>query len=362
HLLFTGSRHIPPGKAEQYIESMGGSFIGHTNRDFCYIGVTIPGPGWQRAEDILYDMVAKPLFYPEEVEKQRKVVLLEEKEKRTDPEKALIDNIFARSYGSHPYKNSIVGKESDITGFTREDAISFYGRTWTPSNMTVVMVGDVRPAEARAAVEKTFGTLPPAGFRRPKVPSEPFQVIKREIKAEMPVSVGYAAMGWHICAASDDDIYPLDVLGAVLGNGRGSRLFLDLREREGLVYEISTRLFPLKDPGILMIVATLKPDDTGDFVDEVLKQVNRLKDEPVSDEELSRAIKEIESTHLINIETAEGQAFSLGYWATVYGGADLSQYIHNIRKVTAQDIRRVAQKYLGEGDYTLSEINPRNQQ
>ncbi len=361
HLLFTGSLHVPPGKAEEYMEGIGGELTGHTGRDYSYIGVTLAGPGWERALDILFDLAAYPSFRPEQVEKQRKVVLLEVNQRDREPDVLLIDNLFEKAYKDHPYKNRITASAADVLALTREDAAGYYTRTYVPSNITLSVVGDVKASVVRAAAEKTFGRLTPVDYKKPQVRQEPSQIYSRTKKIDGQVKLTYMALGWHVSSASDPDIYPLDVLRAVLGQGRGSRLFLELRERMAAVYDVDTELFPLRDPGMLAIVTHLREDDIPRVTSEVLRQVNKLKDEPVTDSELQRAVNGIEASILLGTETAEGQAYALGYWTTVYGGGDPSVYMANIRKVTPDDIQRVAQKYLGEGNYTLSIIKPAGQ-
>jgi zinc protease len=361
HMLFTGSLHLPPGKAENYIESMGGRMSGHTGRDFSYMGVTIPGPGWERALDILFDLVSYPSFLPDQIEKERKVVGLEIKRRAIEADTALMDGFFGLAYREHPYKNPITGGARELAGFTRDDVVECYRRTYVPSNMTVAVVGGIVPADVKAAVEKTFGGLPPARFASPKAPDEPYQVIRRTKEDTGAVKLTYMALGWRVAAAADEDIYPLEVLSAALGYGRGSRLYMELRERKGLVSDLKTELYPLRDPGLLAVHAYTTEDNVAPVTDEILRQVNKLKDEVLSEAELARAISNIVASHLLNDESAEDQAYALGYWATVYGGKDPARYIQNIRKVTALDVRRVAQKYLGEGNYTVYVIKPGSQ-
>jgi len=358
HMLFTGSMHVPKGKAEQYLESMGGEFSGHTGRDFSYMGVTLPGQGWERGLDIVYDMVAFPALTQAQVDKQKKVVALEIKEARRDTDSLLMDDLFESAYATHPYRRPAYGTVEALSGYTIDDATSYYQRTYLPSNMTVVVVGDVKTADVKTAVDNTFGKLVPAPYARPKVPEEYNQLAKREKDVDAPVKLTYMAVGWHVCAAADPDIYPMEVLGAVLGLGRGSRLYMELRERMGLVYDVDTELLPMKDPGMLVTLVRLKEDDMTRVTAEILRQMNKLKDEKVSDAELARALNSLESSRLVDSETADGQAYSLGYWYTVYGKKDPEEYVKEIRKVTPADVQRVAQKYLGEGNYTVSVIKP----
>lgn len=358
HMLFTGSLHVPEGRMEQYLESMGGRLSGHTGRDFSYIGVTLPGAGWQRGLGILHDLVAYPSFKPEEVEKQKQTVRLEIAQRRREPDTLVIDNLFARAYTTNQYKNPVTGTEADVSAFTRDDVAGYYSRTYVPSNMVIVAVGDVDAAEVRDAAEKGFGSMSMMEYRRPGAMPEAFQAYTRTKTAEGPYRLAYFAMGWHICSASDPDMYALEVLRAILGQGKGSRLYQELRERMGAAFDADAEIFPLREPGMLVLTAHMKPGDVKRVTEEVLRQVNKLKDEYVSDAEVSRAVSGIEAGYMLDNETAEGQAYGLGYWAAVHGEDDPGEYMRNIRGVTPEDLRRVAQKYLGEGNYTLSLVAP----
>ena len=363
-MLLTGSHHVPPGKARQYLEGIGGRLSSHTSKDFSYFAATIPSQesfngGWKRAEEILFDMVANPAFNEARMVEQRRVILLETAQRARAPETKLAENLFAAAYYVHPYKNPVTGPAGNVKSFTREDVLDFYQGAYVPSNMTVVVVGGVDTLEVKAKIESTFGAMTPSINAIPAAPcGETCQAVTRRSELEMPVKLAYAELGWHICSARDTDIYALEVLGAILGGGRGSRLYMELRERQGIVYSIKTETFPLREPGLMTVQARMGPDNIAQFRDEVLEQVNRLKDEYVPEAELDRAKRTIAASNLISCETAEGQAYALGYRATEYGEGDPGQYIQGIKSVTVEEVRRAAQKYLGEGNYTLSAIVP----
>ena len=366
HMLFTGSLHVPAGKAEQYLESMGGRLTAHTSQDFTYIAATIPGEkslngGWKRAEEILFDMVAYPAFNEARMEEQRKVVLMEIAQRAREPETRLTENLFAAAYEVHPYKNPVTGTADNVKSFTREDVFDYYRSAYGPSNMTVVVVGGVDAREVYAKVESTFGAMLPSNYLMPAAAgAEIYQSEERSSELQMPVNLAYAELGWHICPADNPDIYALEVLSAILGGGRGSRLYMELRERQGIVYDIKTEMFTLREPGLMAVEAHMEPDNIAQFTDVVLREIDRLKDGYVPEAELDRAKSMIAASHLTGGETAEGQAYALGYWATVYGENDPGRVHTGHTGCDREAVRRAAQKYLGEGNYTLSTIVPEN--
>lgn len=359
HILLSGSLHVPPGRAEYYVESMGGRLYAHTGRDFMYFGATLPGKGWERAEDILYDIIAYPSFRQEQFDAQKKAVALEIGQRAGEPDTLLLDNFFAEAFQSHPYKNPVTGEARDLGRITLQDVKDYYRKMFVPDNMVVVVTGGVTHAAARAAVDKTFGRTPRGAQSIPRAEAEPLQLYKRVKAVSMPVRLNYMALGWRVTSANDPDIYALDVLTQVIGGGKGSRLFLELQERKGLAFNVRAELVPLKDQGLLVIFADIVDgDNVRPVTDEILKQMNRLKDEAVSAQEVERAIQRIQSMHMVANETCEGQAYSLGYWSMVYGGNDPALYMQRIRNVTPREVQRAAQRYLGEGNYTISIIRP----
>ena len=359
HAIFTGSRGYPDGSAGPAVEMLGGRLYGHTGRDFSYFGVTVPSQRWKQAADILYDMVAHPSFNPSQVEKERKVVLLEIATRAEDPDDRLLDTLFQTAFREHPYKNTVAGAPDEVKSISLPDIKDYYAKFYIPARMVVVVTGNVNPREAKLQVEKTFGSIPQAAQPKLKVPQEPLIVIWRQKAEEMPVSLTYLAYGWRVAPASDQDAYALEVLSALLGDGRGSRLYLELRQRRGLANDVRTDFMPLRDEGMLVVFADLTdPDGVGQVTDELLRQINRVKDKGVSQDEVARAVARVEGAQMIANDTAEGQAYSLGYWATVYGGKDPEEYAKRIKKVTPDDVKRVAQKYLAEGSYSLAIIQP----
>lgn len=359
HALFTGSRGHPDGSAGPDVEMLGGRLYGDVGRDFSYFGVTVPSRRWKQAADILYDLVAHPSFSPAQVEKERKVVLLEIATRAGDPDDRLLDLLFRTSYKDHPYRNAAAGSPDEVKAVSLADIKDYYKKFYIPARMVVIVTGNVNPWEAKAEVEKTFGSVPQAAQPKLKIPQEPPLVIWRQKAEEMPVRLTYLAYGWRVAPASDRDVYALEVLSALLGSGRGSRLYLEIRQRDGLADNVRSDFMPLKDEGMLVVFADLTdPDGVGQLTDELLRQINRVKDKGVSQDEVARAVARVGGAQMMANDTAEGQAYSLGYWATVYGGKDPEGFAKKIKQVTPDDVKRVARTYLAEGSYSLAIIQP----
>jgi zinc protease len=358
HLLFEAGGG-KPGSAESAIEDIGGVITGNTGKDYTYVGVTLPGPGWEKAVELLYRMTADTSFTKERVKDQQDVIALEIKDAETDPERVLMDNLMDTAYTKHPYKGPVTGSVASVKALTPADAEDYHKAVYVPLRMTLVVAGDASPAQVKAEAEKTFGAMPVAKPGKPRPMDEPPQISGRERVVSMPVKLTYMAMGWHVCPTSDKDIYPLEVLRAVMGEGSGSRLAMELISRKPLAIAVGAELYAYSDRGLFVVNATLAdPDDISKTKEELLGQAYKLKTDLITGDELKRAVMSIERQQLESTETADGQAYALGYWATVYGGKTPGEYMDSIRAVTAEDVRRAAQTYLGEGNYTLSIIKP----
>jgi len=362
HMLFSGAKGLSldgVGRSGETIESLGGRVNGQTGRDYSYIGITLPGEGWKKAVDVLYGMCcSSPVFDEKEVESEKKTVADELRDRQLAPDIAALEELFDVAYEKHPYRRPVAGTPESVMSFTVEDAVAHYGNLFVPSNMTLVVSGDVRPLSVKALAGKTFGKMTAAKPVFPENEPEPYQISIREKHVESDTRLSYMAMGWHICEASEKDIYALDALRAVLGLGRGSQLSMNIKERRRLVVDISAELFAMREPGMFVITAKLKGEDVKRATEERLKELNDIKQNPVEGFRLRDAAKAVESWHVISTRDAEGQAFALGYWATVYGWGDQPDYIDNITEVTPADLQRVAQKYIGEGNYTLVVVGP----
>jgi predicted Zn-dependent peptidase len=224
--------------------------------------------------------------------------------------------------------------------------------------MTLVVSGGVKALRVKTVAKKTFGTLKAAETVFPANDPEPYQIASHENIIDRDTRLTYIVLGWHICKASDKDIYALDALRALLGLGRGSLLSKNIKDRRRLVADLSAELFATREPGMFAITAKLRTEDVNRAIEEILKELNDIKQKPLEDLMLRDAVKAMESAHTLDTKDAEGQAFALGYWATVYGWGDQVNYMDIIAELTPADLQRVAQKYIGEGNYTLVVVGP----
>lgn len=288
-------------------------------------------------------------------------VVMEERRMRTEsnPIGRLIEQFIAASFIAHPYGQAGVGWPSDLQSFTATDAMAFYEKHYVPANMTIAVVGDVKAAEVIALAEKYFGRLPKKPKPEPLRTVEPPQKSERQVilrDASQPVYIeGYHKPGY---TSPDDPVY--DVISDLLTSGRTSRLYRSLvRDKKIAAQAGGFGGFPgTKYPNEFIVFAFTAPGHTPDEVRDALRaEIEKLKTEEVSDEELAMVKTRAKAGLIRSLGDNEGLAEGLGFAQARWGDwRELFRGVDQIDKVTKADIRRVAQATFLESNRTVGII------
>jgi predicted Zn-dependent peptidase len=299
-----------------------------------------------------------PVF--REFYKERDVVM-EERRLRTEstPTGRLFEQFPATAYIAHPYKQPVVGYMSDLLSFTREDAEAFYRKYYVPANMTIAIVGDVKPAEVIPIVDTYFGRIPAGPKPEPLRTIEPVQTAEKSVTLSDPSQPVYME-GYHRPDANspDDPIY--DVIADVLSTGRTARLYRDLvRDKKIAAGAGVLNGFPgAKYPTLIAVRANPAPGHTNAEVQAAIRaQLDRLRTEPITDEEL-KAVKTRAKADLIRgLDSNNGLARQLAVTQARKGDwREMFRYIDQLEKVTKEDVMRVAQATFVASNRTVGTI------
>ncbi len=361
HMMFKGTEKRGRGDFDLEIESVGGQSNAGTSMDFTYYYVTVASRYFDVVLDVLSDSIMNSVFDPNEVEMERKVILEEINRRDDNPSSYLVSKIYSDFFSGHPYARPILGPREIVENMSRDTLIDYYQTYYVPNNMTLVIIGDVDSDEVIAEVKEAF-----ADFEaKPLPPTPKFEAVwPKEVKEdieERDVNQVYLAVAFPAPPAESDDSYIMDVLIYILGEGRSSRLYQQVKENKQLVLSIRAGYLTQKEPGMLRVHALFDVGKLDEVKEAILEELEKLKTEPVTDEELGKVKTMIESEYAFNSETNSDQAFSLGYWSLI---ADLDyerNYLKNIRSVTKEDVIRVAQKYLTTDVYTLAALEPKGE-
>lgn len=358
HLFFKGTETHPTGDFDKILESKGAITNAATSKDFTHYYITISSKYFDKALELHADMLLHPQVPRKEMEKERKVVLEEIAKDANSPVNICYENLNNLLYTTHPYKRKVIGSAKVVENVSREEILNYYKQHYAPSNMTTIIIGDVDPQHALAEIKKDFNK-PYQKISNPKYKKERMLSSQKRNVSYMPTQTGYMMIGFRDADISSNDTYALDVLATILGNGRSSRLYQSLKEQKQLVNSISAGNSTMKDDGIFIINANFLPHNAQKVENAIFTEISKIKGFGVSDTDLKIAKKIIESDTYYSRESVSNIAQELGYVITLTGNSDYyNSYLNKINKVTANDIKRVANKYLTKNNSAISIILP----
>ena len=362
HLFFKGTSKHPAKEFDQILESKGAVTNAATSKDFTHYYILIPSQHFELALDLHSDMLLNPLIPRKELEKERKVVIEEIAKNNDKPTTILYRNLIKGFYKQHPYKRDVIGTKEVIENLSREQVLDFYNKWYTPENMTTVIVGDVDTEKALALVKTKFNKPMNIEKKKKKITykQDKKPTVQIENKIDMNVETGYILIGFKGCEKIDSkDSYALDVLSTILGDGKSSRLYKTIKEEKQLVQSISSSHSSMKDDSLFYISANYSTEDIERLKDSIFAEIDKLCKNEITDEEITKAKNIIERDTFYARESISNIAGEIGYIATVTNSLDYyKNYLENINKVTAIDLKRVAKNYLNKETAVISLVMP----
>ncbi len=358
HMLFKGTATRPKGDFDRLIQREGGHFNGMTWVDWTTFYATLPAARIELALDIEADRMQHALFDPEEVERERSVVIAEREGHENQPAYLLREQVQAVSFLNHPYRHMVIGWKEDLQRITRQELFEHYRTFYTPNNAVAVVVGDFPSAQMAASLEAYFGDIPPGPEPPPVRAVEPKPRAQRRVYLEGPGGAHYLLIAFRSVAANDPDFFPLVILTAILdgarglppfgggGLGKAARLHRAL-VNTGLALAVSASMAATVDPYLFTISATVQPDQARTSVEKaIFEELSRLQEELVGQEELDRAIKGTRAMFAYGSESISNQAMWLGLAAMAADMDWLASYQQRLMEVRPEDIQRVARRLL----------------
>lgn len=350
HMLFKGTASRPTGFIDGEVEGVGGRMNAGTSLDYTYYHMVLPTRHAVSGIETLADISVNASLDAQALENEKRVVLEEMRFGEDNPSRFLIRQLYAAAFREHPYGRAVIGQPEVIQGLTREQLLGFYRRHYVPEAFTLVVVGSLEHDEILEAARRTFGRLPPViSTRLPlAVP-----IASREGRVEMTrvISQAYLALGWLAPRIDHADTPAVDLVVAILGQHRGSRLTQALRERLGVVNTISSGYSALEGGGLVSITAQLDPRNLDRAEAAIVSEIEQLRTEGVTEAERRRAVTAAEARRAFLTETAEGRAWMLGQAATVWHIEGELAYADRLRSVTLEQLRAAARRYFDPGRY-----------
>jgi len=359
HTLFKGTAKRKSGDIEEEVKSFGGTVNAWTGLDSTTYAVTVPAERAGDAIALMEDVLFHPAFRADEVEKEKQVILKEIRLTNDDPTRRVMRGLWKTSYLEHPYKMPIIGYEELFEGLDRNDLVRHHSLRYVPSNVILAIVGDIETHEVLPRIKKVFGKNKRKRTPVDLEPAEPPQNSSRRSKTRAPINLGYLAMGYHTVSLSSRDVYALDVLAIILGDWDGSRLTRKLVKDERLLYTASAFNYAPRYPGLFIVygVGDQKKLETAEK--EILGEIRKISERGVERSELAAAKNMVMSGYMDSLETTGGLAGAISRGEFLTGDASFfEKYVENVKKVSGDDVRRAAKKYLTENNLTLSYLLP----
>ena len=358
HMMFKGTKAHGLGALDAALEGVGADYNANTWMDrTAYFEVLAPDR-LELAMQLESDRMVNSLYDEAQHQKEMTVVRSEYEGGENRPSEVLGKAVRLTAYQVHPYRWDTIGFRSDIENFTRDEMYAYYKNYYTPNNATVVIVGDFDTAQALTMVGKYFGSYKPHPVQQHFITPEPPQEGERRVVVRRAGTLPLTEIAYHIPAFGHPDRYALDVLETALSSGRTGRFFQDLVQ-PGLASETGANDWGLRDPDLIHLTATAQPGHSSpDLEKALLAEVTRLQQSAISPEELMRAISQGEANYVFGQEAIDQDGAQLGENAMKGDWRHGETYLENLRKVTAADVQRVAQKYLVETNRTVGYFEP----
>lgn len=359
HMLFKGTRTRPSAIAiAEAVEGAGGTINAYTGKEITCYWDHLPYDRLPLAVEILADMIENPLLEPEEIDRERSVVQQEIRRTQDQPAAWAGELLSQAVYGDHPMGWSITGTIESLEGIVREDFLA-YMRTWySPGNIVLSVAGNVEPPQVVAVAERFLGALqsfpttsfPPINGDRPA---------RQVIVEDRPTAQAHIALAALALARKDPDRYALMILNSVLGRGMSSRLFKEVRERRGLAYTVGSSVSRHSDTGTLNISAGVSAGKIVETVQVIAGELRRMVEEPVSDDELTKARDYTIGNFRLGLETTMSLGQRTGESLLTMGEIEpIESVVANLAAVTAEDIQRVAARIFQTERLALAAVGP----
>jgi len=358
HLFFKGTKNHAPGEFDKILETKGAITNAATSKDFTHYYITIPSKDFDLAMELHADMLLNPMIPRNEMEKERKVVLEEINKDSNSPQKKLYENIDKMLYTSHPYKRRVIGKSDVIETITRDNVLDFYNSHYSPSNMVTLVVGDIDSNYALNKIKEVFGANDKKNEKTVYPKEQQLTEQKKQVEY-IDTQSGYMLIGFRGTSITDKDSYAMDVLSTILGEGRSSVLNQVLKEKKRLAFSVGASNMTYRDDGIFYISANFEPDKCKSVQDTIFNEIKKIQEKGVTDEQLSLAKNIIERTTYYSRESVSNISNEIGYTMALTGDIKFyDNYLQNIKNVSSDDVRRVANKYLGVNKSAISILLP----
>lgn len=344
HLIFKGSKNYPGDLMSRNVENMGGEINAATSKEFTMYYISIQKDSVEESIKMLADAIANPLFPPDEVDVERKVVIEEIQRHLDTPTSILYENFYETIYTKSALKNSVIGQVDIIANISYKEILDYYKAYYVPSKMTIVVSGDFNKIKVETVIEETFGRLNIQSV--PKDPSCLEEVCAgKDIIERKKIEVGHMISGFLGPSINGDEMYIADLTANILGDGKTSRLYKTLYYDKRLVYGIDCYFTAHKGTGNISVISIFDAKNSESIKAEIQKQIESIISDGITQEELDRAKLAKKTSWSFSLETTLDIAETYGYWHLIGKQKFVDEYLEKIEAIKVDDIKFFLKKF-----------------
>jgi zinc protease len=359
HMLFKGTTTRPGSRIDQEVQEAGGYMNAYTSFDRTVYHIDVPNTGAHTAIDILCDIMQHATLPADELAKEQDVIRREMDMNVDDPGRRSGRRLFETAYTRSSYRLTVIGYPDIFNELKPGDISAYYHEKYSPNNVFYVIAGDVKNDEVVAQIRAAYQANKAKPMPPLVLPDEPRQTAPREIIEEASVELGHLHFAWHIPDLRHPDMPVLDVLTVLLGYGRSSRLYQEVREKGGVAHHVDAWTYSPGNAGLLGMSGIVDADKFAAARGAMLTEIEKLKTVRVTADELGKAVKQFIHGTLSSRKTMQGQAQDLGgSWLATNDLNFSERYLNAVKRVTPEDLQRVARAYLTAENRTIYALLP----
>jgi predicted Zn-dependent peptidase len=344
HMVFKGTKKRSAEQIARSVDSIGGGLDAFTSKELVSYNVKVLDEHLPEAFDVVADLVRNPLFQKEDIEKEKGVILEELKMEVDNPE-YLIHEIFSSNFWKgHALGRPILGTKQTIRGFNRDKVEKYYKQFYTPSNILITAAGNLQHRQLVQLAEDRFSDLKPRTapvIKRPPTPHAPLIFRNKNSLEQLHVYLGVPSI-----PMSHESRFACYILNAILGGGMSSRLFQNIREKQGLAYTVFSDLTMFRDAGCMLIYAGTSLKSAGKVVRSIVHELNQVKEHLAPPEEMRRAKDHLKGSFVLGLESTSSRMGNLArqelYFKRFFS---LDEMLERIDRVTPEEVRTLAEQF-----------------
>jgi zinc protease len=363
HMVFKGEKSRTSQWISEEIQKLGGEINASTSKEYTQFDVVVPSRNLSKALEIVHGVIAKAEFTEEELNKEMDVILHEMDTILDDPQKFMIQNYFKTAYSGHPFAEPVIGRKDLFMMLKKEDIVKYYRSKYVPGNMSLIICGDFNSDVLKKEIQRLWGSFQNSFLKQDYIPYAPNVGGHTRSILKTDKNNYYMVLGFlGVCVGSSDS-YALDVLAQIAGGSEESRLQKRIRDKMGIVSDVSAFNFTPLCAGVWGVNVNIIGSEWKFVSKSILKEIYNFKKFPVSENELKMAKKIIVRRCIEGLATVNGRAYDIGTNEIYTHNPKFTKsYITAVENVRKEDLMNVANKYFSYGNLTLVVLVPKTEE